>query len=356
VIRMLADDSLYDLKGKRQTLRDFMGFSRQETDKVLANEDDSLPMYFVSWTDAREFCQKLNNREKTAGRLPKGYEYTLPTEAQWEFACRAGSTTASFAGPVVIRDGKSAVLDNLAWYKANSALGYVGRGLDHPLAGPRQSGEKSPNALGLQDMLGNLWEWCLDWYGPYSGGQLTDPVGPGSGVERVNRGGSWGSGAADERSANRAANPPPEKSAYRGFRLALTRIPGWSAYFRVNSSCVNNCPATGQFPMALTRAGLALFFYRFKWQRYCELFKTSYMTDQKNKHTTSEDKNAKNQSDKNKNSLDKEKGARKAFKKEDMPDPDEKPATESELDPDSPEKKIQIDDDPEGTKKKIPHI
>jgi formylglycine-generating enzyme required for sulfatase activity len=226
VIRMLADDSLYDLKGKRQTLRDFMGFSRQETDKVLANEDDSLPMYFVSWTDAMEFCQKLNNRENTAGRLPKGYEYTLPTEAQWEFACRAGSTTASFAGPVVIRDGKSAVLDNIAWYKANSALGYEGRGLDHPLAGPRQSGEKSPNARGLQDMLGNLWEWCLDWYGPYSGGQLTDPVGPGSGVERVNRGGSWGSGAADERSANRAANPPLEKSAYRGFRLALTRIPG----------------------------------------------------------------------------------------------------------------------------------
>jgi hypothetical protein len=88
--------------------------------------------------------------------------------------------------------------------------------------------------------------------------------------------------------------------------------------------------------MALTRAGLALFFYRFKWQRYCELFKTNYMTDQKNKHATSKDKHSKNQPDKNKNSL--------------------KPSTESELGPDSPEKKIQIDDDPEGTKKKIPHI
>lgn len=226
VIKMLADDSLYDLKGKRQTLRDFMDFSRGETDKVLANEDDFLPMYFVSWTDAIEFCQKLNKREKAAGRLPKGYQYTLPTEAQWEYACRAGSTDAVFAGPLEIREGKAVTLDSIAWYKNNSAIGYKGKGIDHPLAGPRKSGEKAPNAWGLRDMPGNLWEWCLDWYGPYPGGQLTDPVGPASGVERVNRGGSWGSGAGDERSANRAANPFPEKSAYRGFRLALTKIPG----------------------------------------------------------------------------------------------------------------------------------
>jgi len=213
----INDDTLYELGGKQQRLRDFMGWSREaESTDYLGNENDELPMYFVSWNDAQEFCQKLTAQERAAGRLPAGYVYNLPTEAQWENACRAGTTEATYAGP-----NTAAVLDGIAWYAANSAQGYTGRAVRNG-AGPRDVAKKQPNARGLYDMLGNIWEWCRDWYGPtYPGGSVIDPTGPASGTERVNRGGSFGSGPRDERSASRAQNPPPEASAYRGFRVAL---------------------------------------------------------------------------------------------------------------------------------------
>lgn len=211
VINMLHDDSVYDFGGTKQILRNFMRFNPNDPDKIMANENDSLPMYFVSWNDAMQFCKKLTTQEQAAGRLPQGYRYTLPTEAQWEYACRAGNVNPVYD-----------VLDNIGWYSGNSATGYEGKRLGK--AGPRNAGEKSPNAWGLQDMPGNLWEWCLDWYAPYPGGKVVDPVGPSTGSKRVDRGGSWGSGPNDERSANRASNPQPEKSAYRGFRIALSVI------------------------------------------------------------------------------------------------------------------------------------
>jgi formylglycine-generating enzyme required for sulfatase activity len=214
VIKMLNDETLYDFEGKKQRIRDFMGFNRNDPDKIMANEDDQLPMYFVSWNEAMDFCRKLNVLERAHGRLPAGYEYTLPTEAQWEFACRAGTT-----GPTYVNN-----LDSIAWYVKNSALGYKGNGLGNPNTGPRDVGGKLPNRWSLQDMPGNLWEWCRDWYGPYPGGNVTDPSGPATGIDRVNRGGSFGSGANDERSANRAKNPPNEDSAYRGFRIALCAV------------------------------------------------------------------------------------------------------------------------------------
>jgi formylglycine-generating enzyme required for sulfatase activity len=218
--RRINDDTLYELGGKTQKLRDLMGWSRDADPSIyLANEDDGLPMYFVSWTDAMDFCGRLNERESAKGRLPADYQYSLPTEAQWEYACRAGSTTPTYAGP-----NSPPVLDRLAWYDQNSAVGYSGRRLGATRSGPREVGRKEPNAWGLCDMYGNLWQWCRDWYAPYPGDTTVDPLGPKSGNLRANRGGSFGSAANAERSAARAGNPPAEASAYRGFRIALVPI------------------------------------------------------------------------------------------------------------------------------------
>ena len=168
-------------------------------------------MYFTSWNDAMEFCAKLTALERAAGGLPAGYRYSLPTEAQWEYAVRAGTTTPMFAPEI----------DDIAWYTANSTKDYVGKNLGKTVAGPRTAGVKKANAWGLRDMTGNLWEWCFDWYGLYPAGSVTDPVGPDSGTFRVNRGGSWGSAPGSVRSANRATNPQAEASAWRGFRVVL---------------------------------------------------------------------------------------------------------------------------------------
>jgi formylglycine-generating enzyme required for sulfatase activity len=216
LLHVIDDDALYDLGDKRQTKRDYMHFSREKAAEYLANESADLPMYFVSWDDAMEFCRRLNALERAADRLPAGYEYDLPTEAQWEYAARAGTTSATYAEP----------LDDIAWYAANSANGYQGKGFkvaSGAIGGPRAVATKHPNHWGLYDMAGNVWQWCRDWYGPYPGGEVTDPTGPASGSGRVNRGGSFGSSAGDERSASRANNPPAEASAYRGFRLALVQ-------------------------------------------------------------------------------------------------------------------------------------
>jgi len=226
LLRVLHDDHKYAFNGRRQTLRDYMQFAVDaDPERYLANEDDELPMYFVSWFDAQAFCAALNTRERAAGRLPPHYVYALPTEAQWEYASRAGTRTASYAGIVAGASAPDPVLDGIAWYDANSGLGYHGHGwtVQGRLAGPHPVAQKRANAWGLYDMAGNLWEWCRDWYGGYTGGERIDPTGPPHGTLRVNRGGSFGSAARDQRSASRAGNPPAEASAFRGFRLALVR-------------------------------------------------------------------------------------------------------------------------------------
>lgn len=165
---------------------------------------DNLPVECVSWDEAMEFCRKLTEREHSAGRLLRGWKYTLPTEAQWECACRAGTTTAYYTG------GSSGDLARAGWYDANSGT------QTHPV------GQKMPNAFGLYDMHGNVWEWCLDWYGSrLQGGD--NPAGAKSGSYRVIRGGSCLNFAQNCRSAIRDYDSPDVRGNYLGFRVALVR-------------------------------------------------------------------------------------------------------------------------------------
>lgn len=128
--------------------------------------DANLPVESVSWEDVQEFLRRLEAREPGAG-------YRLPTEAEWEYAARAGSTTAYSFGD------DTRQLGAYAWYADNAG------GRTHPV------GQKQPNAWGLYDMHGNVMERVQDWYGPYAAGAVVDPSGPASGAIRVNRGGSW---------------------------------------------------------------------------------------------------------------------------------------------------------------------
>jgi formylglycine-generating enzyme required for sulfatase activity len=160
------------------------------------------PVERVAWDTVMIFCRRLTGRERAAGRLPEGYRYTLPTEAQWEYACRAG-TTGLYAGNLAA----------MAWYEPNSG------GETHPVA------QKQPNAWGLYDMHGNVAEWCADWYGGYPGGRVSDPTGPATGQYRVMRGGNWVGSAGACRSALRCWSPDSGGNSGVGFRLALAFEP-----------------------------------------------------------------------------------------------------------------------------------
>jgi formylglycine-generating enzyme required for sulfatase activity len=231
---MLADDSLYQLGGKEQTVRQRIGL-RKDADphEALGNLDEHAPMYWVNWHEAAEFCLRLTRQERAAGRIPPGYEYRLPTEAEWEYASRAGTSTATYAGEIRIEGARNApVLDAIAWYAGNSSVGYVGKGWDtrgwegkqYPggLAGPRTVGTREPNAWGLYDMLGNVNEWCADWFADrLPGGRVSAPHGPATGVLRVIRGGSWFNHARSERAADRDWSKPGRRFHGLGFRVAL---------------------------------------------------------------------------------------------------------------------------------------
>ena len=170
----------------------------------FTNAGRNAPVEQVSWDYAMEFCRKLTEQERAAGRLPDGYAYTLPTEAQWEYACRAG-TAGAYSG--------IGYFDAMAWCDQNSG------NTTHPVA------QKQANAWGLYDMHGNVWEWCRDWHGDYPGGDATDPAGPSSGSDRVNRGGGWSNAAQNCRSALRLWYAPGIRSDNLGFRLALAPSP-----------------------------------------------------------------------------------------------------------------------------------
>ena len=161
------------------------------------------PVETVSWADAVEFCGKLSAlpAEKTAGHV-----YRLPTEAEWEYACRSGTTTAYGFGDDASR------LGDYGWFRSNSDS------KTHPV------GEKKPNAWGLYDMHGSVWEWCQDRYGEYPSGSATDPTGATSGSDRVLRGGSWNYYARYCRSAYRDRITPEYRDYYLGFRVLRSSI------------------------------------------------------------------------------------------------------------------------------------
>jgi formylglycine-generating enzyme required for sulfatase activity len=161
------------------------------------NCGEDCPVENVSWDDAKKFIWKLNQMEKTD-------MYRLPTEAEWEWACRAKSTERFCFG------NDEAGLKDYAWYKKNSA------DKTHPVR------QLKPNAWGLYDMHGNVLEWCQDGYGSYGDGTMIDPKGPDSGQVRVLRGGSWSDNSSLTRSAYRHNDYPGDHDNLSGFRVART--------------------------------------------------------------------------------------------------------------------------------------
>ena len=159
------------------------------------------PVEQVSWYEAVEYCRKLTAKQRAEGILPEGWEWRLPTEAEWEYAARAGTAGARYGE-----------LDGIGWHHGNSGLE------THPVK------QKAANVWGLHDMIGNVCECCADWFGNYSTGSVTDPRGPSSGSFRVFRGGGWNSGARSARSADRYWSVPGGRDSLLGFRPALSSV------------------------------------------------------------------------------------------------------------------------------------
>jgi len=197
------------------------------------------PVERVSWFDAIEFCNALSRAENlTACYLRRGMRvrnmagcsgYRLPTEAEWEYAARAGTSTATYGDPVTFKGISNAPeLEPIAWYSGNCDAAYDGAAdcsgwLERPQpgrrCGPQPVAGRQPNVWGLYDMLGNVGEWVQDWYGPYDARAAVDPQGPLRGEMRVWRGGSWVSLARFSRAAARLYYKPTEAMNEVGFRV-----------------------------------------------------------------------------------------------------------------------------------------
>jgi formylglycine-generating enzyme required for sulfatase activity len=175
-------------------------------------QDDKHPVVNVSWNDGVAFCKWLSRVE--------GREYRLPTEAEWEYGCRAGSSTEfTFGDDAEQLVGFGNFADASLKTKLPNATNV--RSNDGSIFTSGVGNYRS-NEFGLHDMHGNVWEWCSDWYGDYPASAVVDPVGPATDSLRVHRGGSWGSQAADCRSAYRNRGMPVDRSGGLGFRVALS--------------------------------------------------------------------------------------------------------------------------------------
>ncbi len=189
----------------------------------------NLPVENVSWFEAGAFCEKLTEMARRSGAIPDGWAFALPTEAQWEYACRAGTTGGHYGD-----------LDTVAWNEHNA-----GR-RTHPV------GLKPANAWGFHDMLGNVWEWCADGYAPYTGDAATDPRGPADAKERAFRGGCWNHADPFCTADFRHHRPPQHKLGDLGFRVALVRAAPSAAPVRAPAKSAtpagpppSNAPVTG---------------------------------------------------------------------------------------------------------------
>jgi formylglycine-generating enzyme required for sulfatase activity len=189
----------YEVMGNNPSFEEFVGWN--------------CPVGMVSWIDIQGFIAALNFRESGVTDSP----YRLPTEAEWEYSCRAGTTTAFYTGEITQTDYYTIDpnLDEAGWYGYRAFT-------TGEIWGPVTVAQKTPNAWGLYDMYGNATEWCSDWKGYYPTGSVTDPTGPSSGGYRVHRGGSWCYDARGCRSAVRHTNSPAYTGSDNGFRLLRT--------------------------------------------------------------------------------------------------------------------------------------
>jgi formylglycine-generating enzyme required for sulfatase activity len=181
---------------------------RDLLDSTLAiyGEGDDYPMYYINYKECEEFCEKLN--QLLSKQLPEGYKFSLPSEAQWEYAARGGKKSKGYT------------------YSGGDNVWKVARYEENCKEKTCEVGTKNKNELGIYDMSGNVWEWCIDWFDGeyYNYSPSTDPTGPGYGYQRALRGGSWRSIPQGCRVSCRFKSSPNERASNCGLRLALVKV------------------------------------------------------------------------------------------------------------------------------------